>query len=149
MCMTTVDTGFRWDGKEMVGYKVFLRDKEGHLSSPCYSAGTLMFGTVKVDTDPFMTEWDEGWTNKYILGFHFFSTREEARRYKRDIKTWDRFDPNGNELRGRRFVIVKCRFNSIRAKGTHALPSERPVKERTIHNISYTAGEMTLLSIVR
>lgn len=151
MCMTTVDPSYKWDGKEMVGYKIFLQNKDGFLSSPCYSSGTLTLGffNFKKDDERPMTEWDEGLVNKYLLGFHFFPTREEARQYKRDIKTWTRFNAAGGELRGRKFVIVKCRFSGIRAKGTHAMPSETPIDERTIHAISYTAGEMTLLSIVR
>lgn len=157
MCMTTVDTSFKWDGKEMVGYKIFFQEKDGGFSPPCFPRGgdytKNLVGLREGDVIRDLTNdkiADETWLDNYLLGFHFFATREAARDCKRDMQTWSRFSRGGGgERNGRKFVIVKCRFSDVRSKGTQTFPAEADIEKRTKSHVTYTAGRMQILSVVR
>jgi hypothetical protein len=133
---------------------VFLREADGGFTPPCFPDDSgrdfsrLRLGTF-VRTSANADIFDERWFNKYTLGFHFFPTREAARECKRDMKIWDRFR-SPRELKDRKFVIVQCRFSDVRSKGTQTYPAgEDDIQKRAKTCVTYTAGSMILLKVVR
>lgn len=128
MCLSKVEKGFKVPkGKTMVGYKVMQRHwADGSLRGACYPGEGYDIGKEYKATDEILLARSGG---KYKSGFHFYPSKKTALLHMSNYYT---------------FVVVKCRFSEIVAKGKEWVLGEGKAGER----VCYVAKKMTILEEV-